>query len=132
MINKTRVKHTKELSQKILNMDKVDNLSAEIFMYKIYKETALAAFFEISERSFLFVSNRVFKIVLLDTSSSRSKNCLLAFQGMHYKGSINLLSDLIWIVLVLSMINQIMRKNKIENVQYRACIAITGAIQGTS
>ena len=23
-------------------------------------------------------------------------------------------------------------KNKVENVQYRACIAITGAIQGTS
>ena len=33
MINKTRVKYTKELSQKILNLDKVDNLSAEIFMY---------------------------------------------------------------------------------------------------
>ena len=36
-------------------------------------------------------------------------------------------------MLMLSMINQIMRYlKKIENVQYRACIAITGAIQGTS
>ena len=36
-------------------------------------------------------------------------------------------------MLMLSMINQTMRHlKKIENVQYRACIAITGAIQGTS
>ena len=37
-------------------------------------------------------------------------------------------------MLILSMIKLTMRsfKNKIENVQYRACNAITGAIQGTS
>ena len=37
-------------------------------------------------------------------------------------------------MLNLSMINQTMRqlkKKKIENFQYRACIAVTGAIQGT-
>ena len=37
-------------------------------------------------------------------------------------------------MLILSMIKLTMRsfKNKVENVQYRACNAITGAIQGAS
>ena len=37
-------------------------------------------------------------------------------------------------MLILSMIKLTMRsfKNKIQNVQYRACNAITDAIQGTS
>ena len=46
----------------------------------------------------------------------------------------NRLLNLIWITEILFMTKPHNEsfKNKIENVQYKACIAITGAIQGTS
>lgn len=37
-----------------------------------------------------------------------TKKCLLAFQGMHNLGPRNLLSDLIWIMMILPMLNQAM------------------------
>ena len=33
---------------------------------------------------------------------------------------------------MIQFLNQPLKKNKIENIQYKACITITGAIQGTS
>ena len=50
--NKTRFEHTKELfnSQKILNIYKLNNLSAAIFMHKIYNETAPAKFFKLLQK----------------------------------------------------------------------------------
>ena len=53
---------------------------------------------------------------------------------MCYRGFIKRLLDLIWITETLFMTNQITSrlKTKMENIQYKTCIAITGAIQGTS
>ena len=53
---------------------------------------------------------------------------------MCYQGFTKCLLDLIWITETLLMTNQITShlKTKMENIQYETCIAITGAIQGTS
>ena len=53
---------------------------------------------------------------------------------MCYRGFIKRLLDLIWITETLFMTNQITShlKTKMENIQYESCIAITGAIRGTS
>ena len=53
---------------------------------------------------------------------------------MCCRGFIKRLLDLIWITETLFMTNQITSrlKTKMENIQYQTCIAITGAIQGTS
>ena len=53
--------------------------------------------------------------------------------AMRHWGFINCLFDLIWITVTLFMTNKIMSHLKIfENIQYKVCIVITGAIKGTS
>ena len=53
---------------------------------------------------------------------------------MPYSLYTNRLLDLILTIVTFDMINQKMKifKKKLEKVQYRACLAITGEIQGIS
>ena len=62
-------------------------------------------------------------------------DCQLLFLEMLYLQYINLLEDLISTMVIFYMINKPNKENfqnKLEKVQYRACLSITGAIQGTS